>query len=129
MPEDSGTPERLDLSTHPEVTGAAWTVAKSQAALGEAAYRLLAVVDLLEGVHRYLTPPADLADRQEHRRPYDVATDVLGTIECVTDILGSAIESLRRSAQTTDDELRLEFERDERKRRQFEQGGSGWLRW
>jgi len=107
----------------------AWTVTKAQAALGEAAYQLLAVVDLLEGVHRYLPPPADLADRQEHRRPYDVATDVLGTIECVTDSLGSAIESLRRSAQTTDDELRLEFERDEGKRRQFEKGGSGWLRW
>jgi hypothetical protein len=72
---------------------------------------LLAVVDLLEEVHADLPPPADIDDRQEGgTSPYDVATDVLATIECVLeDDLRPAIESLQRSATATDEELRREY--------------------
>jgi hypothetical protein len=91
----------------------AWT----QAALSDAVCRLLAVVDLLEEVHAGLPPPADIDDRQEGYKAYDVATDVLGTIECVLeDDLRSAIETLLRSATITDDELAQEH-RDWLKRR------------
>jgi hypothetical protein len=69
------------------------------------------VADLLEEVYRGLRPPADLADRQEGRRAYDVATDVLATIECVLeDDLRPAVETLRRSAFVTDAELERQFQ-------------------
>jgi hypothetical protein len=42
--------------------------------------------------------------------PYDVATDVLATIECVLeDAFRPAIASLQRTAQVTDAELAREF--------------------
>jgi hypothetical protein len=88
----------------------AWTVARAQAALGEVAYQLLALVDLLEGIHAGLPRPADMADREEGRKPYDRATDVLATIECVLeDELRPAIVSLQRSAQVTDAELERQY--------------------
>ena len=92
-----------------------WTVAKAQTALGEVACELLFLVDLLEAVHRGLPRPADMADREEGRKPYDRATDVLATIECVLeDELRPAIESLRKSAQVTDAELEQEFRERQR---------------
>jgi len=87
-----------------------WTVGKAQAGLQEAVYQLLAVVDLLERIHARLPPPCDIDDRQEGRMPYDRATDILATIECVLeDNLRPAIESMQRSAQTTDQELERDY--------------------
>jgi hypothetical protein len=87
-----------------------WTVARAQAALGDAAGQVLAVAARLEEVHAGLPPPPDINDRQEGRLPYDVATDVLATIECVLeDDLRPAAEALRRSAQVTDAELEREY--------------------
>jgi hypothetical protein len=78
------------------------------------------VVDLLGEVHRGLPPPADLADRQEGRRAFDVTTDVLATIECVLeDDLHPAAENLRRSASVTDAELELQFQEWRRRRLLF----------
>ncbi len=57
-----------------------WTVARAQDALSDAANQLLAVTDLLEEVHHGLPAPPDIDERQEGRKPYDVATDILGTI-------------------------------------------------
>lgn len=86
------------------------TVARAQAALGDAARQVLAVMDLLGVVYRELPRPADLADRQEHRLPFNVATDVLATVECVvTDSLRPALASLQRSARITDAELERDF--------------------
>jgi hypothetical protein len=87
-----------------------WTVKTAQAALGEIALQLLALAEVLEGIHRELSPPPDLADRQEHRKPYDRATEILATIECVlADNLRPAVESLERSARVTDAELERDF--------------------
>jgi hypothetical protein len=87
-----------------------WTVAKAQASLGEVAYQLLFLVDALEGILRELPRPPDLADREEGRLPYNVATDVLATIECVLeDELRPAIVSLQRAAQITNAELERDF--------------------
>src|ERR1700674_4028662 len=98
-------------STPPPSPPPIWTIARAQAALGDAACQVLAVVDLLEEVYRGLPPPTDLADRQEGRRAYDVATDVLATIECVLeDDLRPAVETLRRSASVTDAELERQFQ-------------------
>lgn len=88
----------------------AWTVARARNALNVAAYEIHEAAKLLEGVHAGLPPPADLADRQEHRKPYDVATEILATIECVlADDLGPAIQALQRAAKVTDAELKREF--------------------
>jgi hypothetical protein len=82
----------------------------AQAALNVAAYEIQEAVKLLEGVHAGLPPPPDINDRQEGRLPYDVATDVLATIECVlADDLRPAVEALQRSARVTDEELAREF--------------------
>ena len=87
-----------------------WTVKTAQAALGEAAARLLVLAEVQERIHRELPPPPDLADRQEHRKPYDQTTDILATIECVVaDDLRPAARSLERSARITDAELEQEF--------------------
>lgn len=98
-------------STSPPSPPPIWTVARAQAALGDAVCRLLTVVDLLEEVHAGLPPPADIDDRQEGRKAYDTATDILGTIECaVEDDLRSAINILLRSASVTDDQLAHEHQ-------------------
>jgi|HubBroStandDraft_3_1064219.scaffolds.fasta_scaffold15431_2 hypothetical protein len=97
---------------------AALTAAQAQVVLGEVACQLLFAADLLESVLRDLPPPADVDDRYEHRKPLNVAADVLSTIECVLeDDLRPAITSLQRSAQVTDADLRREFEE--------RQGGNG----
>ena len=88
----------------------AWTVARAQIAVGEVAYQLLAAVDALMLVSEGLPPPADLNHRQEHREPFDVATEVLATIDCVLeDALHPAIRDLQRAAQITNADLEREF--------------------
>ncbi len=97
-------------STAPPPPPPAWTTARAQAALAEAACRILAVIDLLEEVHTHRPEPPDIDDRQEGRLAYDVATDVLTSIECVLeDNLRPAVETLHRSAHVTDAELASEF--------------------
>lgn len=87
-----------------------WTVERAQSALGEVAYQLLAAVDALRAVYDGLPAPPDLEDRQEHRKPFDTATEVLATVECVVDdFLRPAIRDLQRASQVTDAELEREF--------------------
>lgn len=87
-----------------------WTVDEAQTALGEVAYQLVALVETLNAIHGGLPEPPDIEDRQEGFKPYDRATDVLATIECVLeDDLNPAIESLQRSATVTDAELEDEY--------------------
>ncbi len=94
-----------------------WTAERAQLALGEAVNQLLGVADALELIHESLPPPADLNHRHEHRKPFDVAAEVLATIECVLeDYVRPAIRDLERAARITDEELELEFS-DRRSRR------------
>lgn len=87
-----------------------WTVERAQLALGEEAGKLLRVADALEEVLQGLPPPEDLNDRLEHLKPFDVATEVLTTIECVLEgNVRPAIRVLERAAQVTDAELEAEF--------------------
>jgi len=95
----------------------AWTVARAQAALDSAVCQLLAVVDLLEAVHAGLPPPADINQRQEGEKPFDVATDILATIECVLeDDLRPSIQSLQRSSTVTDADLEQQYREWQKKR-------------
>jgi hypothetical protein len=87
-----------------------WTVARAQAALGEVAFRLLAAVDVLGRVHTGLPLPPDVDARHEHRKPFDQATEIVATVECVIeDNLRPAIASLQRAGAVTDELLREEF--------------------
>ncbi|HEY6323443.1 MAG TPA: hypothetical protein VJA16_18025 [Thermoanaerobaculia bacterium] len=88
-----------------------WTVDEAQTVLGEVAHQLVALVETLDAIHSGLPEPPDIEDRQEGRKPYDRATDVLATIECVKeDDLTPAIEALQRSATVTDAELEQEYQ-------------------
>ena|ERR1700688_1132385 len=88
-----------------------WTVEFAQVILGVAARSIASAADLLERVHAGLPEPLDLADRQEGRKPYDQATDILATIECVLeDDLRPAVEALRRSAAITNADLEQEYQ-------------------
>jgi hypothetical protein len=81
---------------------------------------MLAATRVLREVYRRLERPADLADRQEHRLPYDQATEILAAIECtLEDDLRPAVKALRRSARITDAELAAEFEAEKAGRRGF----------
>ncbi len=87
-----------------------WTAERAQAEFGEAVHSLLGVADSLVRIGQNLPPPGDLNDRQEHRKPFDVATEVHTTIECVLeDSLRPAIRGLQRAAQITNAELEREF--------------------
>jgi hypothetical protein len=102
-----GSPQSTPPSPPPSPP---WTIAFAQIALGIAARSIVSAVDLLERVHAGLPEPPDLADRQEGRKPYDQATDILATIECVlADNLRPAVEALHRSAQITDAELEAQY--------------------
>src|ERR1700726_4734430 len=76
-----GSPEHNSRAPSPPPSP--WTVAEAQTALGEVAHQLQALVDTLDAVHAGLPEPSDIDDRQQGRLPYDVATDVLATIEWV----------------------------------------------
>lgn len=87
-----------------------WTVAKAQSILNVAAYEIAEAAKLLEQIRGALPLPADLADRQEGRQPYDVATELLGTIEWVlADDLRPAIQTLQRASRVTDADLKRDF--------------------
>jgi hypothetical protein len=79
--------------------------------LDAAADRIVGAIEVLDEVWDQLPRPDDLDERQEHRRPYDQATDILATIECtLADDLHPAVKALRRSARITDAELEQEFQ-------------------
>jgi hypothetical protein len=101
--------------TLPTATDPPWSVQFAQVILGVAARSIASAADLLERVHAGLPEPPDLADRQEGRKPYDQATDILATIECVLeDDLRPALDALRRSAAITDAELEREYQERQR---------------
>jgi len=87
-----------------------WRVDFAQLALRIAARGIESAVKLLERVHAGLPEPPDIADRQEGRKPYDQATDILATVECVLeDDLRPAIVALHRSAEVTDEQLEEQY--------------------
>jgi hypothetical protein len=90
----------------------AWSVEEAQAAAGEMADRMRADLKRLKSVHAGLTPPPDLVAREEHLKPYDVTTELLGCLEHLRfDAFPNAIETLARMARVTDAQLAREFER------------------
>lgn len=96
------------------------TVADAEGELRAAIRFVVAARWRLRNVYRRLKRPADLADREEHRLPYDRATEIVSAIECTqADHLRPAVESLRRAVRITDEELAAEFEVEKRWRREL----------
>ena len=87
------------------------SVARTQAALQAMAGRIKDDLTLLKRIHRSLVPPPDFDDRQEHRKPYDVTTELIGGIETLCfETLPDLIKDLRRLACATDEKLARNFE-------------------
>jgi hypothetical protein len=86
---------------------------EAQRELAVIALELVAIEERLERLANSLPVPANQVDMLEHRAPYDVATELAGTIECVVgDEIRPAIEYLEGAARVTAEELRRRFDRD-----------------
>jgi len=86
------------------------TETEAQAALAEIALQLIAIEDRLQRIHDELPVSPGRESMWEHRRPYDVATDLYGAIECVVvDLLRPMIEQLERASRVTAEELGERF--------------------
>ena len=83
------------------------TEGEAQAALAEIALELVAITDRLQRIHDELPPSRNREAMLEHRVPYDVATELAGTIECVVaDQLRPAMEALEAASRVTAEGLR-----------------------
>jgi LPS O-antigen subunit length determinant protein (WzzB/FepE family) len=96
-------------------------VARAQAELSAITFELLALQERLERIHRRLPVPADQEAMLEGEIAPDVATEVSGCLECVTeDELKRVIESLQHAATVTPRELEHDFRRQQERRRRRE---------
>jgi len=101
--------------------GEVWTVAKAQAALGEAAFELLAIQERLEAINRGLPVPPNQEAMLEGYIAPDLATEVSGCIECITeDTLRQIIGTLQHAATVTARDLVRDFREHQRRRRRLE---------
>jgi hypothetical protein len=96
------------------------TEGEAQAALSAVALELVAIADRLQAIHDELPPSRNRDAMLEHRRPYDVATELSGTIECVlVDQLRTAIEHLEAASRVTAEELRERHREEQALLRRF----------
>ncbi|HVT60827.1 MAG TPA: hypothetical protein VHR45_20820 [Thermoanaerobaculia bacterium] len=97
----------------------AWTVARAQAALREAAFELLALQERLESIDRGLPVPPNQEAMLEGRIAPDLATELSGRVECIAeDELRQVIESLQGAACLTAHDLERNFSEQQRRRRE-----------
>jgi hypothetical protein len=93
-------------------------VAHAQAALGEIAYQLLSLQERLVTINRSLPVPPDQEAMLEGETCPDVATEVSGCIECVTDdLLRQLVEVVLHAATVTPHDLLRDFMEQQRRRR------------
>jgi hypothetical protein len=96
-------------------------VATAQAELSAITFALLALLERLEAINRRLPVPADQEAMLEGEIAPDVATEVSGCLECVTeDELRRVIESVQHAATVTARDLDLDFRRQQQRRRRRE---------
>jgi hypothetical protein len=83
----------------------------AQAVLAEIALQFVAIEDRLTRIAESLPVPPNQEDMLEHRIPNDLATQLLGLIECVVaDDLQPAIEGLEKGARETEEDLVRSYE-------------------
>ena len=82
-------------------------IEEAQAALQVIAAELLAIEDRLQAIAAELPQSPNRDAMLEGKIPYDVATDLLGTIEVVlADDIRPAFQRLERASTVSDEELR-----------------------
>jgi len=87
------------------------TEGKAQAALAGIALELVAITDRLQRIHDELPESPNREAMWAHERPFDVATEIYGAIECVlADHLRTVIEYVESAARVTAEDLRERFE-------------------
>jgi hypothetical protein len=95
-------------------------VAQAQAALGEIAFELLALQERLAAINQSLPVPTNQEAMLEDEVPPDLATEVSGCIECITDdLLRRVIEALEQASRVTARELVRDFRERQKKRRRY----------
>jgi hypothetical protein len=95
-------------------------VAHAQAVLGEIAFELLALQERLAAINRALPVPTNLEAMLEDDVPPDLATEVSGCIECITDdLLRRVIEGLEQASRVTARDLVRDFRERQKKRRRM----------
>jgi hypothetical protein len=91
--------------------GDVYSEREAQAAVGEIARMMLALVERLEEIAEGLHEPADAEAMYDGRKPYSVAVDLRGAIECsVSDDLRPAVQRLERATSATAESLQRDFE-------------------
>jgi hypothetical protein len=96
-------------------------VVQAQAALGEIAYQLLTLQERLVTINRSLPVPANQEAMLEGYIAPDLATEISGCIECVTDdLLRQLVEVVLHAATVTTHDLLRDFKEQQRRRRRFE---------
>jgi hypothetical protein len=96
-------------------------VAQAQAALGGIAYQLLTLQERLVTINRSLPVPSNQEAMLEGETCPDVATEVSGCIECVTDdLLRQLVEVVLHAATVTTADLLRDFRERQRRRRRLE---------
>jgi hypothetical protein len=89
-------------------------VANLQAELSAIAFELLALQERLEGINRRLPVATDRQAMLDGEIAPDVATEVSGCLECVTeDELKRVIKSVQHAATVTARDLDLDFRRQQ----------------
>jgi hypothetical protein len=81
------------------------TPAEAQAEIRAVAEELLAVEDRLRRVWEAVPRSPDEDAMFEGKRAWDLATEVRTILECVGEVLRSAIESLERLSQVKEEDL------------------------
>ena|SRR5579863_3413146 len=96
-------------------------VVRAQGALGEIAYRLLTLQEHLVTINRSLPVPINQEAMLEGEIAPDLATEVSGCIECVTDdLLRQLVEVVLHAATVTTHDLAKDFREHQRRRRRAE---------
>lgn len=84
---------------------------EAQCAVQEIAYVLQALLERLQWIGGSLPEPPDAELMYNDAKPYSVAVDLRGAIECtVSDDLQPAVRRLTQAATATDESLRRDFE-------------------
>jgi hypothetical protein len=95
-------------------------VAQAQAALGTIAFELLALQERLAAINRSLPVPTNQEAMLEDEVPPDLATEVSGCIECITDdLLRRVIEALEQASRVTARDLMRDFRERQKRRRRY----------
>jgi hypothetical protein len=95
-------------------------VSRAQGALAVIAFELLALQERLEAINRSLPIPTNQEAMLEDEVPPDLATEVSGCIECITDdLLRRVIEALEQASRVTAHELERDFRERQKKRRRY----------